>query len=298
MNLEYLTTFLKVVETGNFSEVAKQLSISQPAVSFQIQRLEQDLGVRLIDRRMKKVILTEAGKHLLKFAERVQRGYASMLGDIEKLRDEVTGELIIAASTIPGEFLLPSILSEFKARYPSIGVQVAISDSINVINGVKSGEYEIGFCGAPPDGSDLEYFKMAQDEIVFIVPKGHPFGKKKKVTFAEIAGEPIISREESSGTRRSLEKLLLDGGHDAKQFEPKLVLSTSQSIVSAVEEGIGIAFVSSLAIKKSVALDLVKEVKIEGLMLGRDFYCVFRKEHIVSRLIEEFISFIRAQAES
>ncbi|MCK5430836.1 MAG: LysR family transcriptional regulator, partial [Anaerolineales bacterium] len=120
MNLEYLTTFLKVIEEGNFSEVAKQLSISQPAVSFQIQRLEQDLGVRLIDRRMKKVILTEAGKHMVKFAERVQRGYASMLDEIEKLRDEVTGELIIAASTIPGEFLLPSFLSEFKRRYPSI----------------------------------------------------------------------------------------------------------------------------------------------------------------------------------
>ncbi len=296
MNLEYLTTFLKVIEEGNFSEVAKQLSISQPAVSFQIQRLEQDLGVRLIDRRMKKVILTEAGKHMVKFAERVQRGYASMLDEIEKLRDEVTGELIIAASTIPGEFLLPSFLSEFKRRYPSISVQVAISDSVNVINDIKVGQYEIGFCGVAPEGSDLECFKMAQDEIVLIVPKAHPFARKKKITFAEIEGEPMISREESSGTRRSLEKLLFNVGYDAKHFEPKLVLSTSQSIVSAVEEGIGVAFVSSLAIKKSVMLGLVKQVPIDGIKLGRDFYCVYRKEHIVSRLLTEFISFIRTQA--
>jgi len=295
LNLDYLRTFLNVVQLGNFSEVAKQLSISQPAVSFQIQRLERDLGVRLLDRHMKKIAVTEAGKRLVRFAEKVEKERTLLFSDIDQLRDEVAGDLIIAASTIPGEFLLPSILSQFKQRYPSIGVQVAISDSMNVINGVRSGEYEIGFCGAAPDGSDLECFKMAQDEIVFIVSKGHPFGKKKKVAFAEIAGEPIISREESSGTRRSLEKLLLEGGHDAKQFEPKLVLSTSQSIVSAVEEGIGIAFVSSLAIKKSLALDLVKEVKIEGLNLSRDFFCVYRKEHIVSRLLDEFISFIRAQ---
>ncbi|MFC1906202.1 selenium metabolism-associated LysR family transcriptional regulator, partial [Chloroflexota bacterium] len=281
--------------SGNFSEVAKDLAISQPAVSFQIQRLERDLGIRLLDRHMKKIAVTEAGKRLVRFAEKVEKEKAQLICDIDQLRDEVTGELIIAASTIPGEYLLPSILSEFKQRYPSIGVQVAISDSMDTINGIKGGRYEIGFCGVGPEGGDLECFKMAQDEIVLIVPKGHPFAKKKKITFAEIAGEPIISREESSGTRRSLEKLLLDGGYDAKRFEPKLVLSTSQSIVSAVEEGIGIAFVSSLAIKKSLALGLVKQVPIDGVKLSRDFYCVYRKEHIVSRLLEEFISFVRAQ---
>jgi len=296
MNLEYLTTFLKVVEVGNFSEVAKQLSISQPAVSFQIQRLEQDLGVRLIDRRAKKVILTEAGKQMVRFSERVLRGYAALLSEIEKLRDEVTGEMVIAASTIPGEFILPSILSQFKARYPAINAQVAISDSINVINGVKNGQYEVGFCGIVPYGGDLEYFKMARDEIVLIVPKGHPFARKKKISFAEIEVEPIISREESSGTRRSLEKLLSDNGYDVRHLEPKLTLGTSQAVVSAVEEGIGIAFVSSLAIKKSLALGLVKQLAVDGAQLFRDFYCLYRREHIVSRLLEEFISFVRSQA--
>jgi DNA-binding transcriptional LysR family regulator len=142
----------------------------------------------------------------------------------------------------------------------------------------------------------MEYFKMAQDEIVLIVPKSHPFAKERKIKFDEIAGEPLISREESSGTRRSLEKLLTTGGYDAKRFEPKLILSTSQSIVSAVEEGIGIAFVSSLAIKKSVALDLVRQVLIDGVKMSRNFFCVYRREHIVSRLLGEFISFVRARA--
>ena len=101
MNLEHLKTFQEVIRLGSFSEVAKQLSISQPAVSFQIQKLEQDLGVRLIDRSQKKLTLTEPGKRLQKFAETVQDEYESLFADLDQLREEVVGKLLITASTIP-----------------------------------------------------------------------------------------------------------------------------------------------------------------------------------------------------
>ncbi|MBA7677858.1 HTH-type transcriptional regulator CynR [subsurface metagenome] len=130
MNLDYLRTYLEVIKLGSFSKVAKKLSISQPAVSFQIQKLERDLGVRLIDRRQKTITMTEAGKRLLSFAECVEQEQAHLRHDLDKLREEVTGNLIITASTIPGEFLVPTILSEFKAQHPTIGIQLAISDSL------------------------------------------------------------------------------------------------------------------------------------------------------------------------
>lgn len=297
MNLDYLNTFLKVVQTGNFSEVAKELSISQPAVSFQIQRLERDLGVQLLDRHMKRISVTEAGRRLARFAEKVERERALLSTDIDRLRDDVAGEMLIAASTIAGEFILLALLSRFKEKYPAISMQVAISDSIKVINGVKSGAYEIGFCGIFPEGSDLEAFKVASDRIVLIVPKGHPFAGRKKVKLVQLEGEPIISREESSGTRRSLEKLLSEIGYDMKQLQTKLTLGTSQAVVSAVEEGVGIAFVSSLAARRSLALGLVSQVEVGGVEIKRDFYCLYRREHIVSRLLQEFISFVRAQTD-
>ena len=296
MNLDYLKTYLEVIKLGSFSEVAKKLSISQPAVSFQIQKLEQDLGIRLIDRSQKAITMTEAGRRLLRFAESVEEERDHLQCDIDQLREEVTGNLVVTASTIPGEFLLTSILSEFKALHPAIRAQVVVSDSLTVISEVRGGAYEVGFCGIAPDGQDLASFKMAQDEIVLVVSPGHPFAERGKVSLAELEGEPFIFREETSGTQQSLQTCLSQEGLDLRKWMPNLVLGTTQAVVSAVETGAGIAFVSDLAIKKSLALGLVKEVTVDGLRLSRDFFCIYRRERVVSRLLEEFIAYIQARA--
>lgn len=296
MNLDYLRTYLEVIKTGSFSEVARKLSISQPTVSFQIQKLERDLSVRLIDRSRKTIIMTEAGKRLLRFAEFVEEERARLLDDVEQLREEVVGDLVITASTVPGEFLIPAILSEFKVQHPAVGIRVAVSDSLTVINDVQNGAYEVGFCGAMPEGRDLESFKIAEDEIVLIVFPEHPFANRPEVSPMELVGEPLIFREETSGTQRSVESQLLLAGFNLGQGAPKLILGTTQAVVSAVEEKAGIAFVSSIAIKKSCALGLVKVVELEGLRLRRDFFCIYREERIVSRLLGEFVAFVQAGA--
>ncbi len=294
MNLDYLTTFVQIVKTGSFSEVAKKLSITQPAVSFQIGKLERDLGVRLMDRSQRPIALTEAGKQLLRFAEVVEIERGKLMQGLEELRDQVTGDLVIAASTIPGEILLPAILGRFKALHPATSARIDVSDSLGVISKVREGTYDVGFCGAAPQGKDLEYFKMAEDEIVLIVFPEHPFADRGKVSFMELEEEPLIMREETSGTQRSLRSLLAKAGASPDILMPTLTLGTTQSVVSAVEAKTGIAFVSSLAIRKSVALHLVKQVKVDGMQLKRDFYCVYRKERVVSRLLTEFISFVQA----
>ena len=296
MNLDYLRTYLEVVKLGSFSEVAKKLSISQPAVSFQIQKLERDLGVRLIDRSQKTLAMTAAGKRLLRFAESVGEEHEHLRHDLEQLREEVTGDLLIASSTIPGEFLLPPMVAEFKALHPAIRIQVAVSDSLAVIKGVRDDDHEVGFCGIAPEGQDLESFKVAEDEIVLIVFPEHPFVERGEVSLAEVEGEPFIFREGTSGTQRSMETLLSKAGLDPGKWVPNLVLGTTQAVVSAVEARAGSAFVSNLAIKKSLALGLVREIRVSGLRLNRDFYCVYRKQRIVSRLLEEFIAFVQMEA--
>ena len=295
MNLDYLKTYREVIRLGSFSEVAKRLSISQPAVSFQIQALERDLGIRLIDRRQKSITMTQAGKRLLHFAELVEEERDRLVYDLSQLRDEVTGDLAIAASTIPGEFLLLPTLAEFKRLHPAITTRMMISDSLAVIARIQNNEYEIGFCGALPEGTDLTAFKIAEDEIVLIVFPEHPFAERQKVSFGELQKESLILREETSGTQRSLESLLLKAGFDLGRCTPSLVLGSTQAVISAAEAGIGIAFVSNLAINKSLTLRLVKVVGIEGLRLKRNFYCIYRKERIVSRLLKEFIAFVESR---
>ena len=295
MNLDYLKTYREVIRLGSFSEVAKRLSISQPAVSFQIQALERDLRIRLIDRRQKSITMTQAGKRLLHFAELVEKERDRLVYDLSQLRDEVTGDLAISASTIPGEFLLLPTLAEFKRLHPAITTRMMISDSLAVISRIQNNEYEIGFCGALPEGTDLTAFKIAEDEIVLIVFPEHPFAERQKVSFGELQKESLILREETSGTQRSLESLLLKAGFDLGRCTPSLVLGSTQAVISAVEAGIGIAFVSNLAINKSLTLRLVKVVGIKGLRLRRNFYCIYRKERIVSRLLKEFIAFVESR---
>ncbi len=294
MNLDHLNTYIEVVKTGNFSEVAKKLGISQPAVSFQIQKLEQDLGVRLIDRKQKKLTLTEPGKRILSFAQKVQDEYVSMLEDINQLREDVIGNLFISASTIPGDFILPPLLSEFKTLHPSVQIQVIVSDSGQVIEDVENGTYDVGFCGVLPENKEMKAVKIAEDEIVLIVAAGHPFAGRKSVSFMEITEEPFIAREETSGTQKSVTSLLSKAGFDISLCKPSLILGTTEAVVSAVESRSGIAFVSNFAIKKSLSLGMIQEVNVEGLTLKRDFYCIYHKERVVSRLLDEFISFITA----
>jgi DNA-binding transcriptional LysR family regulator len=294
MNIEYLKTFREIVRLGSFSEVAKRLSITQPAVSFQVQKLEQQLGVRLIDRTQRAVTPTAAGKRLLRFAESVETERKKLLEDLDEMRDEITGDLLIAASTIPGEYLLPPILSNFKKLHPAVRVQVDISDSMTVINGIRQSAYEVGFCGVAPEGKDLEFFKIAEDEIVLIMAPEHPFAEKEEISPLELEGEALIFREGTSGTQRSLENALARAGLDIRKWEPELVLGTTQAVVAAVASGAGIAFVSNLAIKQSLALGLVRQVNVKGLELSRDFYCIYRQERVVTRLLEEFIGFIRS----
>lgn len=295
MNLDYLTTYRDVIEMGSFSEVAKKLSISQPAVSFQIQALERDLGIRLIDRKQKPITMTEAGKRLLRFAESVEKERESLTHDLTQLREEVTGDLTIAASTIPGEFLLPPILAEFNRLHPAVGTTMMIADSLAVISSIQTSQYEVGFCGTLPEGKELTTFKIADDGIVLISFPQHPFAQQEKVSFRQLEGESLIFREETSGTQRSLESLLSKAGLDLREFTPSLVLGSTQAVIAAVEAGVGIAFISDVAIKKSLALGLVKVIAVEGLKLRRNFYCVYRKERIVSRLLEEFIAFIESR---
>jgi DNA-binding transcriptional LysR family regulator len=296
MNIEYLRTFQEIVRLGSFSEVAKKLGISQPAVTFQVQKLEQELDARLIDRSQRTITLTPAGKRLLRFAEAVGGERENLRHDLEHLRDDVSGELLITASTIPGEYLLPILLAKFKQRYPAVKIQVDVSDSLTVISKVSDNTYEVGFCGVAPEGKDLTSFKIASDEIVLIVFPGHPFASKREVAPEELAGEPFIFREATSGTQRSLESLLGEAGQDIRQWTPHLVLGSTQSVIAAVAAGAGIAFVSNLAIKQCTAQGLVQQVNVKGLRLKRDFYCVYRQERIVSRLLEVFIDFMKTEA--
>ena len=294
MNLDYLITFRELVRLGSFSAVAKNLSISQPAVSFQVQKLESDLSAILIDRSQKKLKLTAAGRRLLDFAYSVDNEHIKLINDLDKLRKDVIGELNIAASTIPGEFLVPPLLGEFMSMHADTSAHVDIMDSITVIDSVKHGDYKMGFCGStPPEKEGLSSFRIASDEIVLIAAANNPLASRAEVTLEQLASCVFISREVTSGTRQSLEQAMIESGLDFQRLKPRLVLSNTQAVVSAVEAGTGIAFVSSIGAKRSLITGAVKKIGIRGFKAKRDFFCVYYPARENLRLLDEFLTFVK-----
>lgn len=296
MNLQQLKTFCDLAELGSFSEAARRSSMSQPAVSFQLLRLERELGVSLVDRSHKPIVLTVAGRRLLEFAIAVTRDHRALLGDLDQIREEVTGQLLIGASTVPGEVLLVPILAEFKAVHPAVRPTVDISDSLSVLNGIQAGDFDIGFCGISPDDFGLEHFKIADDRVVLIVFAQHPFASRDAISPTELEGEPLIAREAMSGTQEAVNARLAAVGVHLDHKTIHCILGTQQAVIAAVEAEAGIAFVSDRAIQKSTALGLVKEVPVDGVDIRRNFYCVFHRERLVSRVAREFLSFVESNA--
>lgn len=293
MNLDYLKTFAMLARLGSFSAVARETGLSQPTVSFQIQHLEHELGLRLVTRGGRKITLTEGGKRLLEFASTITQETDKLYQDIDNLRDEVSGNLNLIASTTPGEFWLPKLVAQFVGEYPSVKASIVIGDSVTVLKSIANGSYDIGFSGLkPPPGQGMQFTKVAEDEIVLIVPPAHPLAQGERVPFTTLIGEPFISRADTSGTQKSLGEMLRKAGLDPGLLTSRLEVSTAQAVLAAVEAGAGIAFISSWAIKKSIALGLVRALRLQDVPLRRDFYCTHREERALSRLVREFVSFV------
>jgi LysR family transcriptional regulator, low CO2-responsive transcriptional regulator len=294
MNLDYLHTFLEVLKHGSFSKVARELGISQPAVSFQIQKLESELGISLLDRRQKRLHVTTAGRRLVEFAELVTSNQASLTRDLDALREEITGELRVGASTMPGEYLLPPLLGEFRKLHPGIRAQVTGADSGAVIAGIKSGDFELGFTGLEPHDRELASFRFASDEIVLIVYPEHPLAARREVKINEIESEPLIFRGADSGTQKSLKTRLSEAGYDIRRWEPAMVMGSTQAVINAVAARSGIAFVSNLAIASHLDAGTIRRVALSGIRIERDFYGIHRKGGLTIRRYREFAAFVKA----
>jgi DNA-binding transcriptional LysR family regulator len=277
MNVSQLKTFVTVVEAGSFSDAARALGISQPAVTMQVQSLESDVGATLLDRRYRRVDLTEAGRLLLPHARRVLAQIEAAKEEIVALSGAVTGRLVIAASTTPGVYVIPRLLGAFLSTYPEVGLGILVHDTAEVVALVESGEAHIGVTGGTLRGARVAYQECGADELVLICPPEHALAKKHKVELADLADETWIMRESGSGTRQVAERVLTEHGLDSQELRVAVELGTGEAIVSAVEGGLGVSIVSRMVAGKALELGTVSQVHAVGLPAARPFYVVMPK---------------------
>ncbi|MRS12865.1 MAG: LysR family transcriptional regulator [Actinobacteria bacterium] len=274
MNVTQLRTFIAVVDHGSFSEAARVLGISQPAVTMQIQALEADIGAMLLDRGYRKVALTEAGQRLLPHARRVLAEIDDARFSIDALSDVISGRLTVAASTTPGQYLLPRLLGGFLKENPEVGVTLRVYDSADVVAHVEAGEADLGMTGAEVRGARVLYERLGTDDLALICPPSHRLAAVDGVTFSDIADEPFIVRESGSGTRMAAEEVIRRSGVEPADLPVVMELGTNEAIVSAVEGGMGLGIVSSQVASKALDLGTVAQVAGAGFPVARPLFLV------------------------
>ncbi|MDI6692326.1 MAG: selenium metabolism-associated LysR family transcriptional regulator [Anaerosomatales bacterium] len=274
MNLQQLRTFVAVVEHGSFSEAARVLGITQPAVTMQIQSLESELGVTLLDRRYRRVDLTEAGAALLPYARRVLEELEEARSEIETMSGRVTGHLEIAASTTPGQYVLPLQLGRFLKQYPEVSVSLRVYDTAEVVERVEQGDAHIGMTGAEIPGARVLQERLGRDDLVMVCPPEHPLADKHGIIMEDLVEESFVMREAGSGTRMVAEEEMRRHGVDPQELDVVLELGTNEAVLSAVEGGLGIGVVSTWVADKALKLGTVAQIDVGGFPLHRPLYLV------------------------
>ena len=294
MNLEHMRTLVSIVEQGSLSAAARARRISQPAVTKQVQRMEAELGLVLLARGPRRQIaLTPAGERLLAFARETLGRYETLERDLEMLRTVDQGTLSLAASTIPGEYMLPALLAAFRTEYPQVEVQMTISDTAEVATRLLADEFDVGVIGSTIRRPGLRLERWVGDEIVLAVPPNHAFAMRQTVSIEELLEQPLILREEGSGTRRSVEASLARVGLCLAEGRVILTLGSTQAVLQAVAQGLGLGFVSARAAAQAEADGHLARTRLAGIDLRRDLYLAYLPQRSANPLVACFLDFVR-----
>jgi DNA-binding transcriptional LysR family regulator len=289
MNTISLKSFIAAAEEGSFSKAAARLGITQPAVSLSISKLEKELGVKLFERTAGSFSLTGAGGLLLERAREIVEAEERLYAAAANASGDVSGRLTMAASNIPGEYILPRLIRDFTAGYPRVEVNLVISDSAEVAEAVRSGSVEVGFTGARPRGSRMKVTPVCPDFLVLIAPPAHPLASKTVKDPARLLEEGLVLREAGSGTRGLMLESLKQVGINPAGLRVVTELGSTSSVMEAVEEGMGLSMVSIWAAQPRIAAGRIAPVRLKGVEARRDFLMIHRGRDSLSPAAAAFV---------
>jgi DNA-binding transcriptional LysR family regulator len=295
VDLRRLEIFLKVAELGSFSRAADALFLTQPTVSEHVRALEDELGVQLLDRLGRGTTATKAGTLLLGYARRLLALSKEARQAIEQFQGRMTGELVVGGSTIPGEYVLPALIGGFRTKYPEVSIALRIAGSRQVQDWVEHGHVEVGVVGAVPSSRVLESRPLMDDGLVLAVPPDHPWVARKTVTVEDVKREPLILRERGSGSRETLENGLKAMGQALDSFHVIAEIASTQAVKQAVRAGLGVSFVSHLAVEDECRARLLACVKVRDLNVTRAFHVIVHRDRSRSPLAQAFLAFVESQ---
>jgi len=298
IDFRHLETFCRVADLKNFSRAADDLLLTQPTVSGHILSLEKSLSLRLFDRTGREARLTKAGEVFLRYASKLLTIRKDLLNALSEFSQGIRGELSLGASTIPGEYLLPKLMGDFREDHPHFTLSLKIADTKEIIQDVLQGHVELGMIGAKVNHPSLHYERYEEDEIIVVAPSGHPLARKKRAGFEDLLKEPWIIREEGSGTQMAIENALRKKGKSLKEFNVVMEMGSTSSMKEGVKAGLGLAFISERAVEEELNQGRFSRIAVEGMeSISRQIYIVSHQGRTFSPIGMEFLRFLKKQRE-
>jgi len=289
-----LKVFCTVAETKSFSKTSEIVHLTQPAVSLQIQALEEIYETKLFDRSSSTVTLTPAGEVLYKYAKEILALYATAEKVIGKLTGLVKGSITIGACSNIGNYLLPSVITDFSKTHLKTKIHLLVSNTKRVIELLNSGNIDIGIVEGDVVRQKMVVKKLISDELLLIVSPNHPWAKKKEVSISDLTKEPFIFREAGSGTRQMMEKFLSRHGITPQDMKVSIVLGSTEAIKDAVENGLGVSIISRWAARKENKYGTLRLLSLKEEKMVRDFSLIINKNSVSSNALDEFLTFLKS----
>ncbi|MBF0424524.1 MAG: LysR family transcriptional regulator [Magnetococcales bacterium] len=286
-----LRVFHAVAKHLSFTRAAEELSLTQPAVTFQIRQLEEHFNTRLFDRHHNRITLTDAGATVFGYAERILELYRETEKAINELTGVTRGLVKLGASTTIGEYLLPRIMSGYNRKFPGVQIRLTVHNSRLVIRKLEDATIDVGLVEGPVKNKNISVRTCTEDELVVIVPPGHPLAQQEEILLPRLREFPFVSREEGSGTRAVITELLERAGLPYEQLDNVLELGSTEAIKGAVEGGVGFSIVSNVALRKELNLRSLIVRRIKGVPMKRRINFVYQKQKFRSKAVEEFFNY-------
>ena len=300
MKIEYLRNFIKLVNYKSFSELARDLQISQSTISHQISQLEKNFGVILINRSTKKFEITEAGNTLLDYSQKIIDLYDSCVIDLEEYGNVKLEEIVISASTTPGSHILPRNIAKFRDDNPNVNFKIKINNSLKSIENIVKNLADFAGVGSflNYNKDNFEFIKIGEDQLKFICSPNHKLLENTKdlVNFADLVQFPFVWREKGSGMRNAFERQF----PDYKKLKIKLEMNDNESIISAVSESKYISIMSEIMAINAEKAGLIKILEIKGFpqIVKRDLFFIKSKNKELSELKTSFWDYIKKKYEN
>ncbi len=291
-----LKVFRVVSRHLNFSRAAEELMLTQPAVTQQIKALEDEYGVLLFDRGGGRIRMTLAGETLLPYAERLRSLADEAYSAVASVGGSSAGTLHLGASQTIGQYLLPNLVSQFLHAHPRVQVSAKSGNTDAVLEMLVSHRIELALIEGPALRKDVHVEPFMRDEMVLVVPAGHEWADQE-VSLDALQTAPLLMREFGSGSRRVIEQALSQAGVPAKLMTIPMELDSTEGLLSAVEAGLGVTFVSRWAVRNQLRLGTLRLAHIRALELSRMFSLVYVAGPEPARNAGAFRSFLTSFSE-